>query len=73
MAKKLFEGVRVIDFSNNVGGPLCASMLADFGAEVIKVEKPGTGDDSRGYTPYVEGISYSNLWLNRGKNPSASM
>ena len=67
MSKKLFEGIRVIDFSNNVGGPLCASIFADFGADVIKVEKPGTGDDSRGYTPYVEGISYSNLWLNRGK------
>lgn len=67
MAKKLFEGVRVIDFGNNVAGPLCGAMFADFGAEVIKVEKPGLGDDSHGFTPYVEDVSLTNLWLNRGK------
>ncbi len=65
--KKLFEGIRVIDFGNNVAGPLCAAMLADFGADVIKVEKPVLGDDSHGFTPYVEGKSVTNLWLNRGK------
>ncbi len=65
--KKMFEGVRVIDFGNNVAGPLCGAMLADFGADVIKVEKPILGDDSHGFTPYVEGKSLTNLWLNRGK------
>lgn len=67
MSKKMFEGVRVIDFGNNVAGPLCGAMLADFGADVIKVEKPILGDDSHGFTPYVEGKSLTNLWLNRGK------
>lgn len=67
MAKKLFEGVRVIDFGNNIAGPLAAAMLADFGADVIKVEKPIFGDDSHGITPYIEGTSITNLWLNRGK------
>lgn len=67
MGKKMFEGVRVIDFGNNVAGPLCAAMLADFGADVIKIEKPIMGDDSHGFTPYVEGKSLTNMWLNRGK------
>lgn len=67
MAKKIFEGIRVIDFGNNIAGPLAAAMLADFGADVIKVEKPGLGDDSHGITPYIEDISITNLWLNRGK------
>lgn len=65
--KKLFEGIRVIDFGNNVAGPLAGAMLADFGADVIKVEKPVLGDDSHGFTPYVDGKSITNLWLNRGK------
>ncbi len=67
MAKKIFEGIRVIDFGNNIAGPLAAAMLADFGADVIKVEKPILGDDSHGITPYIEDISITNLWLNRGK------
>ena len=66
-AKKMFEGIRVIDFGNNIAGPLCGAMLADFGADVIKVEKPVLGDDSRGFTPTVEGKSLTNLWVNRGK------
>ncbi len=65
--KKLFEGIRVIDFSNNVAGPLAAAMLADFGADVIKVEKPVLGDDSRGFVPFIDGKSLSSLWVNRGK------
>lgn len=65
--RKLFEGVKVIDFSNNIAGPLISAMMADFGAEVIKVEKPVVGDDSRCFTPFVEGISFTFMWLNRGK------
>ena len=65
--KTLFEGIRVIDFGNNVAGPLAVAMMADFGAEVIKVEKPGIGDDSRGFGPFLDKKSISGLWLNRGK------
>lgn len=65
--KKLFEGVRVIDFGNNIAGPLSGTMLADFGADVIKVEKPVLGDDSRGFSPVIDGKSITYLWLNRGK------
>src|SRR5580693_5372409 len=39
--------IKVIDFSRNAAGPFCAKLLADFGANVIKVEQPQTGDDAR--------------------------
>ena len=45
------EGIRVLDLSRVLAGPLVAQMLGDLGAEVIKVEKPGDGDDSRSYGP----------------------
>ena len=58
----------MLDFSNNVAGPCCASLLADQGAEVIKIERPVAGDDSRGIMPRVEGKSLTFMWTNRGKH-----
>ena len=67
MEKTVFSGIRVLDFSNNVAGPCCASLLADMGAEVIKIERPVAGDDSRAIMPRVEGQSLTFMWTNRGK------
>lgn len=49
------SGVKVIDISTAYAGPYCSMFLADMGAEVIKVERPGTGDDSRGWGPPFAG------------------
>jgi crotonobetainyl-CoA:carnitine CoA-transferase CaiB-like acyl-CoA transferase len=49
------EGLRVIEFGNAMAGPYCGMMLADFGAEVIKVERLGVGDDSRMWAPFFHG------------------
>jgi CoA:oxalate CoA-transferase len=50
--KKALMGIKVLDMGRVLSGPLCAAILGDFGADVIKVEMPGTGDDSRANKPY---------------------
>jgi crotonobetainyl-CoA:carnitine CoA-transferase CaiB-like acyl-CoA transferase len=61
------DGIRVLDFTHVWQGPIATQMLADFGADVIKVERPGRGDWSRGYGPYAEGRSLVFAGLNRNK------
>jgi crotonobetainyl-CoA:carnitine CoA-transferase CaiB-like acyl-CoA transferase len=66
----ILAGVRVLDLTRVASGPWCTQLLADMGASVIKVERPGTGDDSRSFRPSVEGVdglSAFFLALNRGK------
>lgn len=63
----IFDGIRVVDFTNNLAGPGSTAMLADFGAEVIKIERPVAGDDIRGLAPRLEGQAVFGLWSNRGK------
>ena len=65
---KLFEGIKVLDFSANFAGPDGTAMLADFGAEVIQIERPGRGDDCRHMPPFDEnGSSIWFWWNSRGK------
>ncbi len=61
------SGLRVIDLSRVLAGPFCTMMLADMGAEVIKVEQPGKGDDSRYFAPFRNGESAYFMNLNRNK------
>ena len=65
--RSMLDGIRVVDFTNTVAGPGCTFFLADMGAEVIKVERPGLGDEARLFPPYKEGVSASFSVLNRGK------
>ncbi len=65
------QDIRVLDFSTLLPGPLASLILAEAGAEVIKVERPGTGEDMRGYPPRLGGASGSFAILNRGKRALA--
>ena len=61
-------GTRVLDLTRILAGPLCTMMLGDMGAEVIKVEPPGTGDDTRGWgPPFAAGEAAYFLGINRNK------
>lgn len=64
---QLFEGVKVLDFSTNIAGPIATSMMADFGAYVIKVEPPVKGEATRMVNPQLEGFAFTSWYLNRGK------
>lgn len=66
-SKDILAGIKVIDITNNLAGPCTAAMLADYGAEVIHIEKPLLGDDARAYPPKMDGISIIASWINRGK------
>ena len=65
------DGVRVIDFSTLLPGPLATLILAEAGAEVIKIERPGQGDELRDYAPKLAGTSVGFALLNRGKRSLA--
>ena len=65
------SGLLVADFSRVLAGPFATMMLADLGARVVKVERPGAGDDSRGYGPFLDGRSLYFARVNRGKESVA--
>ena len=61
------EGIKIIDLSRVLAGPFCTMLLADMGAEVIKVEIPGKGDDSRTFPPFKKGQGTYFINFNRNK------
>ena len=65
------DGVRVLDLSRVLAGPFCSLILADLGAEVIKVEETGSGDQTRTIPPFVNGESHYFLAINRNKSSVA--
>ena len=67
MAERALEGLRVIDLTSHLSGPYCSMLLADQGADVIKVERPGEGDDARRMPPFVNGQSSPFMLWNRNK------
>lgn len=72
MSRGPLDGLLVADFSRVLAGPYCTQMLSDLGAQVIKVERPGVGDDTRSWgPPFVEGFSTYFLSVNRNKRSVA--
>src|SRR6188474_355333 len=66
-------GIRVVDFTHFIAGPLATMILADMGADVIKIEAPGRGDDFRQYPPFDPKLNLAApfLWTNRNKRSVA--
>src|SRR2546427_12401507 len=61
------EGVKVVAVEQSVSGPMCTALLSDFGAEVIKIERPRVGDVARGWDTAARGLSSAFVVLNRNK------
>ena len=61
------NGITVIALEHAISGPFCTRQLADLGARVIKIERPGVGDFARGYDERVRGLSSQFIWCNRSK------
>lgn len=61
------DGITVVALEHAISGPFCTRQLADLGARVIKIERPGVGDFARGYDERVRGLSSQFIWCNRSK------
>ena len=61
------DGIKVLDLTRVLAGPYATMLLGDLGAEVIKIEQPGTGDESRNFGPFKNGFSLYFMSVNRGK------
>ncbi|WP_089163184.1 CaiB/BaiF CoA transferase family protein [Caballeronia sordidicola] len=65
------DGIKVITLEHAIAAPFCTRQLADLGARVIKIERPGTGDFARGYDERVDGLASHFVWTNRSKESLA--
>ena len=65
------EGIRVLACETGLAGPLCTRLLSDLGADVVKVERPGSGDVTRAWDTVAAGLSSGFVWVNRGKRSVA--
>jgi itaconate CoA-transferase len=66
-APRPLDGITVISLEHAIAAPFCTRQLADMGARVIKIERPGVGDFARGYDERVRGLSSHFVWTNRSK------
>jgi itaconate CoA-transferase len=66
-APRPLDGITVVSFEHAIAAPFCTRQLADLGARVIKIERPGVGDFARGYDQRVRGLSSHFVWTNRSK------
>jgi len=64
---EMLKGLTVLDFTNNIAGPCTGSLLADYGADVIHIEKPIWGDDCRNFFPMIDGVGSTHMSVNRTK------
>ncbi|CAM3797337.1 CaiB/BaiF CoA transferase family protein [Polynucleobacter arcticus] len=67
MSIRPLDGITVIALEHVIAAPFCTRQLADLGARVVKIERPGGGDFARGYDTQVEGLSSHFVWVNRSK------
>ncbi|MEX3822374.1 CaiB/BaiF CoA transferase family protein, partial [Paraburkholderia sp. BR14262] len=61
------DGIKVVTLEHAIAAPFCTRQLADLGARVIKIERPGVGDFARGYDERVHGLASHFVWTNRSK------
>jgi itaconate CoA-transferase len=67
MSMRPLDGITVVSLEHAIAAPFCTRQLADLGARVIKVERPGGGDFARAYDKQVKGLSSHFVWVNRSK------
>ena len=66
------DGITVLTLEHAIAAPFCTRQLADLGARVIKVERPGVGDFARDYDDRVNGLASHFVWTNRSKGMSSA-
>ena len=67
MSIRPLDGITVVALEHVIAAPFCTRQLADLGARIIKIERPGGGDFARGYDTQVDGLSSHFVWVNRSK------